>query len=107
MANTDAQSQIAALRQDIEKLRDAVATQGADALDQARGRAGQAARSVGSAVTTGRRYVRSEGAAVAEVAREHPAAISTMVTLAGLAGFAAGYLLATATDEAPRRRSWY
>ncbi|HVK90426.1 MAG TPA: hypothetical protein VM468_03290, partial [Mycoplana sp.] len=68
-----------------------------------RERAGKAGRSVRAAARGGADYVRAEGAAVADAAREHPAATSTLVLTAGLAGFAIGYLLAGATEPPPRR----
>ena len=103
MANFDAQGQITALREEIEKLRQELATKSAETYEDVRNRAGNAGRSVRAAMRTGADYVRSEGAAAADAAREHPAAVSTLVLMAGLAGLLLGYLLAS---EPPARSKY-
>ena len=42
----------------------------------------------------------------AQISREHPAAVSTLVLAAGLAGVVLGYLLGSAEDRTPRSRYW-
>lgn len=106
MAEFDAQTQLANLRDEIDKLRKEVATQSSQAIGEVRDRAGKAGRSVRAAAKQGAGYVRSEGAAVADAAREHPAAVSTLVLAAGLAGVVLGYLLGSAEDRTPRSRYW-
>ncbi|MDF1634334.1 hypothetical protein [Mycoplana sp. MJR14] len=106
MAEFDAQAQLASLREEIDRLRREVAAQSSQAIEEVRDRAGKAGRSVRAAARQGAGYVRSEGAAVADAAREHPAAVSTLVLTAGLAGVVLGYLLGSAEDRAPRSRYW-
>lgn len=103
MAEFDAQKQVTALREEIDKLRQELAARTTETYEGMRERAGKAGRSVRAAARGGADYVRAEGAAVADAAREHPAATSTLVLTAGLAGFAIGYLLAGATEPPPRR----
>lgn len=106
MAELDAQAQLANLRDELDKLRKEVAAQSSRAIDEVRDRAGKAGRSVRAAARQGAGYVRSEGSAVADVAREHPAAVSTLVLAAGLAGVVLGYMLGSAEDRTPRSRYW-
>lgn len=105
MANLDAQAQIAALREEIDKLKEDLVTRTAGAYGNMRDKAEKAGKAVRVAAQDRADYLRAEGAAVAEAAREHPAAVSTLVLTAGLAGFAVGYLLASAA-EPPRSRYW-
>lgn len=104
---TNTQSEIDALRSEIGKLQKELAAQGADVYEGARARTGRAARAVQPAVRSAGRYLRSEGTAVADAARNHPAALSGIVALAGLAGLAIGYLLASSEDRSYHRRYWY
>ncbi|SOC41178.1 hypothetical protein SAMN05892877_108136 [Rhizobium subbaraonis] len=106
MAELDAQTQLASLREEIDRLRKEMSAQASEVVDEARDRAGRAGKSMRAAARHGAGYVRSEGAAVADTAREHPAAVSTLVLVAGLAGVAVGYLLALASEH-PSRSSRY
>lgn len=106
MANFDAQTQIETLREEIDKLHKQVAAQSAEAYEGIRNRVGKAGRSVRAAASNGAEYLRSEGTAVADTAREHPAAVSTLVLTAGLAGVVVGYLLASAAEPPARSRYW-
>lgn len=106
MAEFDAQTQLASLREEIDRLRKDFGAQSATAIEEVQERAGRAGRSVRAAAKQGAGYVRSEGTAVADAAREHPAAVSTLVMVAGLAGIAIGYALASASEPAPRSRYW-
>lgn len=107
MASNDVQSQISALRDEIAQLQKDLADQGAQAYDTLRERAGNAVEAAKPAVRSAGKYVKSEGAAVAQAAREHPAALSTVVVTAGLAGMAIGYLLGVLQNEPPRRQRWF
>ncbi|MBD9374276.1 hypothetical protein IB238_16770 [Rhizobium sp. ARZ01] len=106
MANFDAQAQIEALREEMAKLHEELAAQSAEVYEGISNRAGKAGRSMRAAARTGAGYVRSEGTAVADAAREHPAAVSTLVLTAGLAGVVIGYLLASAAEPPTRSRYW-
>ncbi|QRM53860.1 hypothetical protein [Sinorhizobium sp. BG8] len=103
---TDAQSQIAALRDDLARLHKQLADQGTDTYKGLNRRARHAFRAARPAVSNAADYVRSEGTAVADTARSHPAALSAIVVTSALAGLAVGFLLASATSEPPRRRYW-
>ncbi|UNK40278.1 hypothetical protein MNR02_17315 (plasmid) [Shinella sp. H4-D48] len=103
MASNDVQSQISALRDEIAALQKDLGERGAEAYEAVRERVGDAAR---PAVRSATRYMRNEGAAVAQAAREHPAALSTVVLTAGLAGVLIGYLLGSYESE-PRRQRWF
>ena len=107
MASTDVQSQISALRAELAQLQKDLGDRGAEAYEAMRDRAGDAVEAARPAMRSARRYVRSEGAAVAEAAREHPAAMSTVVLAAGFAGLVVGYLLGTLENEPPRRQRWF
>lgn len=106
MASNDVQSQISALRAEIATLQKDLGERSAEAYDTVRERAGDAVDAARPAVRTAARYVRKEGAAVAQTAREHPAALSTVVMTAGLAGIVIGYLLGSLESE-PRRQRWF
>ncbi|WP_411034877.1 hypothetical protein [Shinella sp. BYT-45] len=107
MASTDVQSQISALRAEIAQLQKDIGDKGAEAYETIRDRAGNAVEAARPAVRSATRYVRNEGAAVAQAAREHPAALSTVVLTAGLAGVVIGYLLGSLANEPPRRQGWF
>ena len=111
MASNDVQSQISALRAEIAALQKDFSERGAEAYETIRDRAGNAmdaARDAARpAVRSASKYVRNEGAAVAQAAREHPAGLSTVVLTAGLAGIVIGYLLGSLESEPPRRQRWF
>lgn len=107
MAATDAQSQISALRAEITQLQKDLGEKGAEAYETMRDRAGNAMEAARPAVRSARKYVRNEGAAVAQAAREHPAALSSVVLAVGLAGVVLGYLIGSMANEPPRRQRWF
>ena len=107
MASNDVQSQISALRSEIAQLQKDLGEQGAQAYETIRDRAGNAVEAARPAVRSATKYVKAEGAAVAQTAREHPAALSTVVLTAGLAGVVIGYLLGSLESEPPRRQRWF
>ncbi len=108
MASNDVQSQISALRDEIAALQKDFGERSAEAYETVRERAGSAVEAARPAVRSATRYVRNEGAAVAQAAREHPAALSTVVLTAGLAGIVIGYLLGSLESEPPRRHQrWF
>lgn len=107
MASNDVQSQISALRDEIAALQKDLGERGAEAYETMRERAGNAMEAARPAMRSARKYVRNEGAAVADAAREHPAALSAVVLTAGIAGLAIGYLLGSLDSEPPRRQRWF
>lgn len=107
MASNDVQSQISALRDEIAQLQKDFGERSAEAYETMRERAGNAVEAARPAVRSATKYVRNEGAAVAQAAREHPAALSTVVLAAGLAGIVIGYLLGSLEGEPQRRQSWF
>jgi len=107
MASNDVQTQISALRAEIAQLQKDLGDKGAEAYDTMRERAGNAMEAARPGVRSAGRYVRNEGAAVAQAAREHPAAVSTLVLTAGLAGIVLGYLIGSLESEPPRRQRWF
>lgn len=106
MASFDAQAEIAALREEVSSLNKEIAARSAAAYGEVKGRAASAGRSIRSATRSGADYVRSEGTAVARTAREHPAAVSTLVMAAGLAGVAIGFLIGSSSEPPSRSRYW-
>jgi ElaB/YqjD/DUF883 family membrane-anchored ribosome-binding protein len=107
MASNDVQSQISALRAEIAQLQKDIGDKSSQAYDSMRERAGNAMEAARPAVRSATHYVRNEGAAVAQAAREHPAAVSTLVLTAGVAGIVLGYLLGSLENEPPRRQRWF
>lgn len=108
MASNDVQSQISALRDEIAALQKDFSERSTEAYETVRERAGNAMEAARPAVRSATRYVRNESAAVAQAAREHPAALSTVVLTAGLAGVVIGYLLGSLENESPRRHQrWF
>ncbi len=107
MASNDVQSQISALRAEIAQLQKDLGERGSEAYEAVRDRAGNAVEAARPAARSATRYVRNEGAAVAQAAREHPAGLSTVVLTAGLAGVVLGYLLGSLENEPPRRERWF
>lgn len=107
MASNDVQSQISALRDEISRIQQDLSERSGEAYETLRERAGEAVDAARPAVRSAGRYVRTEGAAVARTARDHPAGLSAVVMAAGLAGIAVGYLLGTLQNEPPRRSRWY
>ena len=107
MASNDVQSQISALRAEIAQLQKDFGERSSEAYESMRERAGNAMDAARPAVRSATKYVRSEGAAVAQTARGHPAAASTIVLAAGLAGVVIGYLLGSLENEPPRRQRWF
>ena len=107
MATNDVQSQISALRAEIAALQKDFGERGSEAYETIRDRAGNAVDAARPAVRSATKYVRSEGAALAQTAREHPAGLSTVALTAGLVGMVLGYLLGSLESEPPRRQRWF
>lgn len=52
-------------------------------------------------------YVRDEASAVAQSAQDHPSATSAAFLVFGAAAFVAGYLIGSASNVQPTRRSYW
>ena len=92
---------IAALQQEVSRLQKMISAQGAEAYYEVRDRAGKAYEDALPRAKSAVAQIRAEGVAAAGAAREHPAATTTALALAGAIGFLAGYLLA-GSQEPPR-----
>ncbi|ACE92587.1 hypothetical protein AMC78_CH03669 [Rhizobium phaseoli] len=109
-ANTDdirasVSKDIAALQQEVSRLQKMISAQGAEAYYEVRGRAGKVYDEALPRAKNAVAQIRAEGAAAAGAAREHPAATTTALVLAGAIGFLAGYLLAGSPQ--PQHRHWW
>ncbi|TBD81855.1 hypothetical protein [Rhizobium ruizarguesonis] len=107
-ANTDdirasVSKDIAALQQEVSRLQKMISAQGAEAYYEVRGRAGKAYDEALPRAKNAVAQIRAEGVAAADAAREHPAATTTALVLAGAIGFLAGYLLSRSPQPQPRQ----
>ncbi|KQV72732.1 hypothetical protein [Rhizobium sp. Root1220] len=106
-ANTDdirasVSKDITALQQEVSRLQKMVSAQGAEAYYEVRDRAGKVYEDALPRAKSAVAQIRAESAAAAGAAREHPAATTTALALAGAIGFLAGYLL-SGTQQPPRQ----
>ncbi|APO76032.1 hypothetical protein AM571_CH03238 [Rhizobium etli 8C-3] len=97
-ANTDdirtsVSKDIAALQQEVSRLQKMISAQGAEAYYEVRDRAGKAIDQSLPRAKNAVAQIRAESVAAAGAAREHVAATTTALALAGALGFLAGYLL--------------
>jgi ElaB/YqjD/DUF883 family membrane-anchored ribosome-binding protein len=109
-ANTDdvrasVSKDIAALQQEVSRLQKMISAQGAEAYYEVRDRAGKAYDDALPRTKTAVAHIRAEGVAAAGAVREHPAAATTALALAGALGFLAGYLLSG--HQQPQHRQWW
>lgn len=107
-ANTDdirtsVSKDIAALQQEVSRLQKMISAQGAEAYYEVRGRAGKAYDDAVPRAKSAVAHIKAESAAAAGAAREHPAATTTALVLAGAIGFLAGYLLSGSPQPQPRQ----
>ncbi len=93
---------IAALQQEVSRLQKIISAQSADTYYELRDRAGKAYETAAPRARKAVAQIRAEGAAVADTAREHPAAATTALVAAGAVGFLLGYLLASSAQPEPR-----
>ncbi|WP_337269080.1 hypothetical protein [Oryzifoliimicrobium ureilyticus] len=94
---------ISSLKKEIARLQKLVAGHSAEAYYEMRDKAGKIYDEAAPRAKNAVDHIRSESAAAAQVAREHPAAASTAMLLAGAIGFIAGYIVA----KPQRSRSQY
>ncbi len=97
---------IGALQQEVTRLQKLIAAQGADAYSDLRDKAGKLYDDAAPKTKHAVAQIKAEGAAAADAAREHPAAATTALVMAGLLGLVAGYLLASASEPEPQRTWW-
>lgn len=102
----DFENQIAALRKQVEGIRDSLADRGFELLDDAEEMAGNMAEQAGGAARRAAKHVQHEVSAVAEVARDNPAVTTTVLATVGLVGMAIGYILGSTAQETSRHRYW-
>ena len=102
--NTDLES----LRAEVARLSKIVSAQSAQAYSDVRDRASNVMDAAAPLAKKAASVARSEGNAIAQTAREHPAAAGSALTLAILLGGAIGFLLGAASREPEpvRRRYW-
>jgi ElaB/YqjD/DUF883 family membrane-anchored ribosome-binding protein len=94
---------IAALQQEVARLQKMITAQGTEAYYEVRDRAAKALDSAAPRARSAVAQLKAESAAVADTAREHPAAATTALLLAGAIGFLAGYLLSGNSEPQPRQ----
>ncbi len=108
-ANTDdvrasVSKDIAALQQEVSRLQKMISAQGTEAYYEVRDRASKAYEDALPRAKGAVANIRAESVAAAGAAREHPAATTTALALAGAIGFLAGYLLSG--SQQPPRHWW-
>lgn len=93
---------IATLQQEVARLQKMISAQGAEAYYELRDRAGKARDEALPRAKGAVAHIRAEGVAAGAAAREHAAATTTALLLAGTVGFLAGYLLSGSQEPQPR-----
>lgn len=96
------ENQIGELREQIAHINRSLSDHGID-IDEIRHEAGEALEGAARSVRKAARHAQEEATAIAEVARENPAATTTVLTAVGLIGFAIGYAVA----NAERAKRWW
>ena len=101
--------EIESLRAEVARLSKIISAQSAQAYSDVRGRASGVIDAAAPVAKKAANVARAEGSAIAQTAREHPAAAGSALTLALLVGGAIGFLLGAASRAEPeplRRRYW-
>jgi ElaB/YqjD/DUF883 family membrane-anchored ribosome-binding protein len=93
---------ITALQQEVSRLQKMISAQGAEAYYEVRDRAGKAYDESLPRARNAVAQLRAESKAAAGAAREHAAATTTALALAGALGFLAGYLMSSYYQPEPR-----
>lgn len=102
-------SDLESLRAEVARLSKIVSAQSAQAYSDVRERASSVMEAATPIARKAANVARSEGSAIAQTAREHPAAAGSALTVALLVGGAIGFLLGAASRQEPepvRRRYW-
>ncbi|WP_426230830.1 hypothetical protein [Pararhizobium sp. DWP3-4] len=100
---------IESLRAEVARLSKIVSAQSAQAYSDVRDRASSVLDAAAPVARKAVSAARTEGSAIAQTAREHPAAAGSALTFALLVGGAIGFLLGAASKQEPepsRRRYW-
>ncbi|WP_455269452.1 hypothetical protein [Rhizobium herbae] len=100
---------IEALGAEVARLTKIVSAQSAQAYSDVRDRASSVLDAAAPVARKAASVARTEGSAIAQTAREHPAAAGSALTVALLIGGTIGFLLGAASrqePEPPRRRYW-
>ncbi len=101
MAHPNTDSELDKLRAEVSRLTKIVSEKSAEAYGGVRERAAGAVEAVTPAARKAAAVAKTEGGAVAQTAREHPAAAGSIVFLVAVVGFALGYALGTTSLRAP------
>ncbi|MEO9336421.1 hypothetical protein ABFT80_03130 [Mesorhizobium sp. SB112] len=99
------EKQIAELRKEITKINKSIADRGAEAIDEARGRASEFYDEASNRASRAAQQLRTQAHAVSEVARENPGTTTAVLTVAGIVGFVIGVAVGQASSDT--RRRWY
>lgn len=107
MANPNREPELDRLRAEVVRLTKIVSEKSAQAYGDVRDRAAGAVEAATPAARRAAAVAKTEGCAVAQTAREHPAALGSIVFMAMIGGLVIGYLLGTTSlREPPPRRYW-
>ncbi|KQT01793.1 MULTISPECIES: hypothetical protein [unclassified Rhizobium] len=107
MADATTSKDIESLRAEVSRLTKIVTAQGAQAFSDVRHSAANVVDAATPAARRAAEVAKAEGSAIAQSAREHPAATGSVLLLATAIGVGIGYLLGAASQpEPPRRRYW-
>ncbi|KQS65300.1 hypothetical protein ASG39_08610 [Rhizobium sp. Leaf371] len=105
MSLNSSNEDVRALRDEVARLTKIVSSQGARAYSDTRDKAAEAYEAAAPYAKKAVSQVKAEGRAVADVAREHPTGIASVVVLATAIGVAVGYILGSSSEPEPR--SWW
>lgn len=104
---TSTENDLSALRAEVARLSKIVGAQSAQAYSDVRDRAASVVDAAAPAARKAADVASAEGTAIAQTAREHPAAAGGVVFVAAAIGMLVGYALgSTSQPEPPRRRYW-
>ena len=97
---------LATLRDEVARLAKIVASQGAKTYGDVRARAGDAYNAAVPQAKRTAAQVKAEGTALADTARQHPAAAGSAIFLAAALGMMIGYALGARAHPQPRYYWW-
>ncbi|WP_438751957.1 hypothetical protein [Pararhizobium sp. O133] len=108
MAEATTNKEIESLRAEVSRLTKIVTAQGAQAFSDVRHGAANVVDAATPAAKKAAEVARAEGSAIAQTAREHPAATGSVLFVAAAIGLGIGYILGAASQPEPtiRRRYW-
>ena len=96
--------EVVQLQAEVQRLKERLTAKGEQAAGQVRDQAAVALKTASGKAKDAADYVRSEAASAADSAREHPAALTSVVAAVGALAFIAGYLIGNTSAPAPRSR---